>query len=59
MSSITIHSMTSPLLLLAPRRPPRSQKKHEPRRIGGRAWINGREVGGTEARFAHLSSGSD
>jgi hypothetical protein len=26
------------------------------RRLGpGRAWINGREVGGTERRYAHLA----
>jgi hypothetical protein len=25
----------------------------------GRAWINGREVGGTDLRFAHLAVGSD
>ena len=56
MSSVNILGMTTPLQLLAPRR--RSPKK-QPRRSGGRAWINGREVGGTEARFAHLSAGSD
>lgn len=28
-------------------------------RGGGRAWINGREVGGTDPRYAHLSCGSD
>jgi hypothetical protein len=26
---------------------------------GGRAWINGREVGGTAERFAHLETGHD
>ena len=66
MSSMNILSMTSPFLLLAPRRP--SQRRIAPlERDGGksaggtrgRAWINGREVGGTEARFAHLSSGHD
>ena len=25
-------------------------------RGGGRAWINGREVGGPDSRYAHLSS---
>ena len=25
-------------------------------RGGGRAWINGREVGGPDARYAHLSA---
>jgi hypothetical protein len=28
-------------------------------RRAGRAWINGREVGGTEGRFAHLDVGHD
>ena len=27
-----------------------------PPRGGGRAWINGREVGGVDSRYAHLSS---
>jgi len=26
---------------------------------GGRAWINGREVGGANARFAHLARSHD
>ena len=26
---------------------------------GGRAWINGREVGGTPERYAHLGAGHD
>jgi hypothetical protein len=26
---------------------------------GGRAWINGREVGGADARFAHLNRSYD
>ena len=26
---------------------------------GGRAWINGREVGGTDPRFAHLTRSHD
>lgn len=59
MSSMNILSMPSPLLLFAPRRRSSSEKTQRPQRSGGRAWINGREVGGTEARFAHLSSGSD
>lgn len=28
-------------------------------RGGGRAWINGREVGGTDQRYAHLSTIND
>lgn len=30
-----------------------------PPRRGGRVWINGRELGGGEARFSHLSSSYD
>jgi hypothetical protein len=26
-----------------------------PRAVLGRAWLNGREVGGTQARFGHLA----
>jgi len=29
---------------------------HPSTRGGGRAWINGREVGGPDSRYAHLSS---
>jgi hypothetical protein len=47
-------------LLLASRRDwPRRIRPVEPSAKPGRAWINGREVGGTDARFAHLSAGSD
>ena len=28
-------------------------------RHGGRAWINGEEVGGVDPRFAHLSASHD
>jgi hypothetical protein len=28
-------------------------------RLGGRAWINGEEVGGADPRFAHLSVSFD
>jgi hypothetical protein len=28
-------------------------------RSSGRAWINGREVGGTDARYAHLGRSYD
>jgi hypothetical protein len=28
-------------------------------RHGGRAWINGEEVGGADVRFAHLSASYD
>ena len=36
----------------------RVREAGEPSR-GGRAWINGREVGGPDARFAHLVSSYD
>jgi hypothetical protein len=29
------------------------------RGVLGRAWLNGREVGGTEARFGHLARSHD
>jgi len=28
-------------------------------RGGGRAWINGREVGGTDPRYTHLETSND
>jgi hypothetical protein len=30
-----------------------------PARRGGRAWVNGREVGGPDNRFAHLHANYD
>jgi hypothetical protein len=67
MRSMNILYMTSPLLLLAPRRPLQQRRiapvdRDRATNAGGtrgRAWINGREVGGTEARFAHLQGGYD
>jgi hypothetical protein len=35
------------------------RRRGAPRRRGGRAWINGREVGGTDPRFEQLARGSD
>ena len=32
---------------------------HPSPRSGGRAWINGREVGGPDFRYAHLASVHD
>jgi hypothetical protein len=68
MSSVNIPPVTTSLLAL-PRRPlqPRAvQAAHADRDRGraaggtqGRAWINGREVGGTEPRLAHLGGGHD
>ena len=39
----------------------RLQQTRSPRRSrgGGRVWVNGRELGGTEARFAHLGQSFD
>lgn len=60
MRSMNVVAMRNPLLILASRRDrPRRIASAERSAKQGRAWINGREVGGTEARFAHLSSGSD
>jgi hypothetical protein len=28
-------------------------------RVGGRAWLNGREVGGTDPRYTHLEASHD
>jgi hypothetical protein len=57
---MNIVAMTNPFLRLASRRDwPRRIRAVEPSAKPGRAWINGREVGGTDARFAHLSAGSD
>lgn len=47
-----------------PAEPAASREAQDRRRLtsprgGGRAWINGREVGGTDPRYAHLSCGSD
>jgi hypothetical protein len=66
MASVNILHMSNPLFLLAPRRPSQRRLSSPDRDRGrnaggtqGRAWINGREVGGTEARFAHLAGGHD
>jgi hypothetical protein len=47
-------------------RPPRDvrvlraiEARRRLRPIGGRAWINGRELGGTDPRFAHLAHSHD
>ena len=43
------------------RRRPEAPSDRSPRRKrrGGRMWINGREIGGTDARFAHLTGRTD
>jgi hypothetical protein len=60
-----MHGMESQVVRL-PRRPPRSRRPR-PQPVApvpagpltGRAWINGREVGGTDRRLEHLATGSD
>ena len=42
----------------------RLRRATEARRVvegarGGRAWINGQEVGGTDARYSHLAGSHD
>jgi len=55
-----MQGMTSQVVQL-PRRPAR-RRRARPRPVGrttGRAWINGREVGGTDPRFQHLAATHD
>ena len=40
-------------------RTPRPRPVTNERIPGGRAWINGREVGGADLRFPHLAGGYD
>jgi hypothetical protein len=42
-----------------PRPPRRAERGRRERRPYGRAWINGREVGGADPRYAHLAAGYD
>jgi hypothetical protein len=43
----------------ARRRLDRSGERRRQRRSGGRVWVNGRELGGTDARYAHLMQSFD
>jgi hypothetical protein len=36
-----------------------ARRRLEPPRTRGRAWINGREAGGTDSRYAHLGQSYD
>lgn len=36
-----------------------ARRRLEPPRTRGRAWINGREAGGRDARYAHLGQSYD
>jgi hypothetical protein len=64
MSEPRMHAMpTHPQVLQLPRRRPRprvrpARPRHEAK-ARGRAWINGREVGGGDPRFDHLSVSYD
>ncbi len=37
----------------------RARRRLTPPRGAGRAWINGREVGGSDPRYAHLAGSYD
>lgn len=37
----------------------RSGERRRDRRSGGRVWVNGRELGGTDPRLAHLTESFD
>jgi hypothetical protein len=54
---------TNPQVLELPRRRPRprarSVRRREAAKAPGRAWINGREVGGGDPRFDHLAVSYD
>jgi hypothetical protein len=39
--------------------PPRPKPREPLFMNGGRAWINGNEVGGTDPRYAHLNRSYD
>ena len=36
-----------------------ARRKLATHRVGGRAWLNGREVGGTDPRYTHLEASHD
>jgi hypothetical protein len=42
-----------------PRMPRAIEARRRLRRPTGRAWLNGREVGGIDPRYAHLASSHD
>ncbi len=59
-------AMKHPRIASLPRGPSRGQRlirvahaRHQRDRALGRAWINGREVGGADPRFAHLAINHD
>ena len=44
---------------VAARRRLDSERRREDRRGGGRVWVNGRELGGTDPRHEHLALSFD
>jgi hypothetical protein len=59
-----MNAMATAQVVQLPRRAPRPHSPHPPHRAAeapcsGRAWINGREVGGTNPRYDHLSIAHD
>jgi hypothetical protein len=45
--------------MAARRRLDRTGDRRRDRRRAGRLWVNGRELGGTEPRYAHLAQSFD
>jgi hypothetical protein len=45
--------------MAARRRLDRGSERRRDRRGGGRLWVNGRELGGADPRFAHLTQSFD
>jgi hypothetical protein len=45
--------------LPSPTKRPSTRRDGSGKQRRGRVWINGREVGGTEPRFAHLAAAYD
>jgi len=37
----------------------KARRKLATHRVGGRAWLNGREVGGADPRYTHLEASHD
>ena len=37
----------------------KARREVAPDRVGGRAWLNGRELGGADARYVHLEASYD
>ena len=37
----------------------KARRELAPRQVGGRAWLNGRELGGTDSRYMKLEASHD